>query len=122
MILAVAGSGSVRFIDLTSSKVLEPLTAERGLNATHVAFSHGGSLLAVGGSKGSLSLWHWPSRRRLAVLSGHRGGVNSIDFSADDSVLASADTEGLVKLWSVAERQGTTDLPCARARPRGHRR
>ena len=57
----------------------------------------------MGGSKGSLSLWHWPTRRKLAVLSGHRGGVNSIDFSADDSVLASADTEGLVKLWSVAE-------------------
>ena len=73
------------------------------------------------GTKGSLSLWHWPTRRKLAVLSGHRGGVNSIDFSADDSVLASADTEGLVKLWSVTERQRTTDLPCARARPRGHR-
>lgn len=102
-ILAVAGSGSVRFADLTSNRMLDPLTSERGLRAAHVAFSHGGSLLAVGGTKGSLSIWHWPSRRRLAVLSGHRGGVNSIDFSADDSVIASADTEGLVKLWSVVE-------------------
>ena len=93
----------MRFIDLSSNGVLEPLTVENGLNATRVAFSHGGSLLAVGGSKGSLSLWHWPSKCRLAVLNGHRGGVNSIDFSADDSVLASADTEGLVKLWNVAE-------------------
>jgi WD40 repeat protein len=102
-ILAVAGSGSVRFVDLTSNRMLDPLTSERGLQAAHVAFSHGGSLLAVGGTKGSLSLWHWPSRRKLAVLSGHRGGVNSVDFSADDSVFASADSEGLVKLWSVAE-------------------
>jgi WD40 repeat protein len=104
-ILAVAGSGSVRFFDLASSRMLDPLTSEPGLRAAHVAFSHGGSLLAVGGTRGSLSLWHWPSKRRLAVLSGHRGGVNSVDFSANDSVLASADTEGLVKLWNVAERK-----------------
>jgi WD40 repeat protein len=103
LVLAVAGSGSVRFIDLRTSKVLKPLTADHDLRAAHVAFSRGGSLLAVGGTQGSLSLWQWPSRRKLAVLRGHRGGVNSLDFSADDSMLASADTEGLVTIWSVAE-------------------
>ena len=102
-VLAVAGNGSLRFVDLKSNGVLEPLAAEHGLHAKHVAFSRGGSLLAVSGPKGSLSLWQWPSKRKLMVLSGHRGGVNSLDFSADDSMLASADTEGLVKLWSVAD-------------------
>ncbi|MFF7982197.1 hypothetical protein ACFZDK_24230 [Streptomyces sp. NPDC007901] len=37
-----------------------------------------------------------------ALLSGHRGEVNTVDFSPDDRVLASGDDKGEIRLWNTA--------------------
>jgi WD40 repeat protein len=102
-VLAVAGGGpAVRLWDLERGAELKPLEVEAEMTK-RVAFSPDGALLAVAAwgdpsECGTVTVWDWRHRRRLAALGGQRAGVNALAFSPDGSVIVTGNTVGIVKL------------------------
>ena len=105
-VLAVAGKDAfVQMFNIDKGDVLDPLEITGDLAKT-VAFAPAGRLLAVGEwrehSRGVVTLWDWRDRRLCTSLRGHPGSVNTLSFSADGAILASGDSQGIVKLWQTS--------------------
>jgi WD40 repeat protein len=105
-ILALGWNGpGVQLWDVEAGIELEPLKA--GMGAVRSAtFSPDGTKLAMGTWKserqrGIVTLWEWPSRRRLAELGPFEGGINALAFSPDGGRLVIADSSGRTLLWDV---------------------
>jgi WD40 repeat protein len=65
-----------------------------------VAFSPDGRTLAAG-EDGKIRLWDVQTHREIGQLTGHDNAVNSVAFSPDGSILASAGDDGSVRLWAA---------------------
>jgi WD40 repeat protein len=83
-----------------------------------VAFSPGGTTLAVGDSDGDTYLWDTATRRVTAALPdpATAGGyndhdVNAVAFSPDGTTLAAGDGNGNTYLWDTATRKIAATLP-----------
>jgi WD40 repeat protein len=74
----------------------------------------------------ALAQRHWPwvelydamSLKPLAVLKGHFGDIQDLSFFPDSTILASASTDGEVRLWDVAryaaaEQEKSNSAPAA---------
>jgi len=72
-----------------------------GENVYRPAFSPEGRILATG-SGSDVQLWSIPGLKPLATLRGHKWTINSLTFSPDGSVLASAGRDNDILLWEVA--------------------
>jgi WD40 repeat protein len=70
-----------------------------------LAWSADGGLLAVGGGDGSISIWEWPSGRRLPSLTGHEGSVVRMAFSHRGHLLASVGEDSSLRLWEPLEQK-----------------
>ena len=74
-----------------------------------VAFSPGGSTLAVGravdewfgSARDTLRLWDVNTGENIRTLEGHTDDVNSVVFSPDGGTLASGSSDGTVLLWEI---------------------
>jgi len=64
------------------------------------ALSPDSSLLASAQGGHVIRLWKTTARQQLAVLSGHRGEVRAISFSADGKILASGSLDSTIILWN----------------------
>ena len=82
------------------------------LEGDQASFSPAGNLLAFVSDGNLIKLWDVGRRETIATLEGHTGGVQSISFSPDGTLLASAslDTVNAVKLWEVATGKTITTL------------
>ena len=72
-----------------------------------VAFSPDDKTLAVASDDEIVTLWDVNAGKEKALLTGHRGGVNSVVFSPDGKTLASGggNFKGEVILWDVGRRE-----------------
>ncbi|OAN48462.1 hypothetical protein A6A03_07710 [Chloroflexus islandicus] len=108
VILASLTLDSVIVWDVARGKAIRTLKLddpERLLR--HLAFSPDGALLAVATKRNAsvpeshVLLWEMATGQVAATLTGHLGAVTSVAFAPDGTLLATAATDGTVRLWGV---------------------
>ena len=116
--LAIGGYDGVRLWDVDNDHVtvLQGTTYE----VREVSFSPDGRTLAsaegiyemmyLGVSEGAVTLWDVDSGQVTAKLMGHTDPVNSVLFSPDGRILASAGEDNTVRLWDLDSGQETATL------------
>lgn len=71
------------------------------LQGRTMAFSHDGSVLAVGDRDGVTRLWNIPKAEYGAVFHGHTAQVETVCFSPDGRLLASGSFDRTVRVWDL---------------------
>jgi len=71
-------------------------------DATSIAFSPDGKLLASGSEDATAKLWDTNTGAEVRTLGGHTGTVNEVAFSPDGALLATASDDTTVRLWDVS--------------------
>jgi len=82
--------------------------------ASRLAFSPDGSLVAAAATDQTVHLWDGATQRELTRLLGHVAYVTDVTFSPDGRWLATASADQTVKLWSTAWQRRAeviTNLP-----------
>ena len=108
-ILASAGDDAIiRMWDAHALKQIGKLETRSG-GVTSIAFHPDGETLASlngqferGMRKGgdmALRLWNVKTRKQIAVARNHTAAIESVAFSPDETLLASAHHDGAVRLW-----------------------
>lgn len=105
-------AGETKFWDLETGRDIEltPVTDEDGEKAAlnfaetasrHIAwaFNHSASLMATVDRNCIVSIWEVPSFRRRRSWQAHSGLVTHVTFSPDDRLMATASTDGTLKVW-----------------------
>jgi transcription initiation factor TFIID subunit 5 len=72
-------------------------------NCTAIACARSGKMLASADDRGEILLWDLATGRLTKRMRGHgRGGIWSLDWSVESTVLVSAGADGTVRVWDVA--------------------
>ena len=96
-LVAGIGSGTVAFIDLAESSILE-VSGHSGRVWT-VAANPSADVLASGGADGRVLLWSLSGRRVVVECHRHHAPVRSVDISADGHWVASGSEDHTVRIW-----------------------
>ncbi|NEP46549.1 MAG: WD40 repeat domain-containing protein, partial [Okeania sp. SIO2H7] len=106
--------------NLATGKVLDTLRGH-GWEAGSIAFTPDGRFLVSGGMDGAIKIWSWSSCRLLKTLnrpepsditgsiigwlSSYSEIIWCIDISPDGQIVASGDSNGLIKLWNIQTKK-----------------
>lgn len=93
---------TVRMWAVTTGNAVRMFTGHTG-NVTALACSRDGKILASADDHGSIILWDLAPGRLLKRMRGHgRGGIWSLSWSVESTVLVSGGADGTVRVWDVA--------------------
>jgi len=67
-----------------------------------VCFSNDGSVLVSGDQKGNVKIWDMRKRTLIQTLRGHVALIEDVEYSPDDSKLASVGRDGTIQLWETS--------------------
>jgi WD40 repeat protein len=99
--LAADVGDSVELFDSYSGEPAGVIDGRFGLiNAMALNPDH--TLLAVGLSDGTVSVWNTGTRTRIESLDTHAASVQSVAFSADGRTLAAGTADSVVRIWDAA--------------------
>ncbi len=93
-------SGSWQFADTDSGKLLAGATHPGGIET--VQSSADGTIIATGGTTGSVLLWASATGQLVTQMQAHVGRVRALHFLAGDRRLASVGEDGTLKIWDTA--------------------
>ena len=95
------GDRTVRMWDIVRGTAVRLFTGHTG-NVTALACSPNGHIIASADDRGEIILWSLPTGRLIKRMRGHgRGGIWSLDWSVESSVLVSGGADGTVRVWDV---------------------
>lgn len=95
------GDKTVRMWNLPSGSAVRLYTGHVG-NVTALACSPNGQIIASADDRGEILLWSLAMGRLLKRMRGHgRGGIWSLDWSVESTVLVSGGADGTVRVWDV---------------------
>ncbi len=66
-----------------------------------VRFSPSGSELLIGRDDHTIQRFDWISGRHLQTYVGHRGLIESLDYSSDGKTFVSSSNDGTVRIWNI---------------------
>ena len=100
---------TVRLWDTTTGENITTLDKLPKWSTCGLRFSPEGKILALfcyfrGSAPCNILLLDVPSGKLLATLKGHEKSVSCMDFSPDGRLLASASSDGIIKIWSLPRR------------------
>lgn len=94
---------TVRMWDVNRGTAVRIFTGHTG-NVTALACAPHGRTLASGDDAGTIILWDLASGRRLKAMRGHsRGGIWSLSWSVESSVLVSGGADHTVRVWDAVQ-------------------
>lgn len=92
---------TVRMWDVSRGTPVRMLTGHTA-NITSVSCAPNGKILASADDSGSIILWNLSQGRRIKRMRGHgRGGIWSLSWSVESSLLTSSGADGTVRVWDV---------------------
>ena len=93
--------GEVKVWDADTGKVQHTLRTADGQGFHSVAFHPSRALLATGGEDARVYLWNSETGQKLHELPGHTSPILCVAFRPDGKLLASASSNGMIKIWEV---------------------
>ena len=95
------GDKTVRMWDIIRGTAVRLFTGHTG-NITALSCSPSGHIIASADDRGEIILWSLPTGRLVKRMRGHgRGGIWSLDWSVESTVLVSGGADGTVRVWDV---------------------
>ena len=109
--ILAANTGSVQLWNVSTKEPIRPLTDGTGFGHISyvVAFSPDGATFASH-RWNTVILWDVATGQNIATLEGHTDDVNTLTFSPDGMMLASASDDNTVKLWNAATGENIATL------------
>lgn len=95
------GDRTVRMWDIQRGQAVRLFTGHTG-NVTALACAPDGQVVASADDRGEIILWNLATGRLMKRMRGHgRGGIWSLDWSVESTVLISGGADGTVRTWDV---------------------
>lgn len=101
------GDRTVRMWDVQRGHAVRLFSGHTG-NITALACAPNGQMIASADDRGEIILWNLATGRLMKRMRGHaRGGIWSLNWSVESTVLVSGGADGTVRVWDVqANKEG----------------
>lgn len=104
--MVVLNGNGVEIVDLGTAQPIRRIVPPEGTPVEDrfetAAISSDGTQVAIGTSKGRISLWNIADGKKLIEMNGHVGRVMGISYT-DEKRIASVDDSGELRIWSISD-------------------
>lgn len=116
-ILSGNARGLVSLIDLESGKLSATFAKHSTTIKVIRLFPSQSNCFVSGSLDTTIRIWDIRQKQEITVFKGHSKQVNDLSVSPDDSMIASASDDGLVKLWNISTSKSMADFQTERGNP-----